>query len=247
MSLQEQFEKLQGDFSNLDMENIGGWPLPVKILSWLAAMCAVVVIAYQLVLNEKRSELTSAAQKEITLRSDFEKKVQDAANIDAYRQQMIDMSASFSTLLAQLPKDTEVPGLLDDISNKGQDSGLNFDAIDLQQERKAEFYIELPINIKVNGGYHDFGAFVSGVAGLPRIVTLHDFIIQSRKAAAVKGAANTTKANENDHAHSTEELTMTISAKTYRYKTAEDGDSDTSKKGKSTTSKQGAKNATKKV
>ncbi|HQQ62886.1 MAG TPA: type 4a pilus biogenesis protein PilO [Pseudomonadales bacterium] len=243
MSMQEKFEKLQGQFSNLDWENVGGWPLPVKVLAWIATAVAVVGASYQFELSQKHSELDMQAQKEISLRAEFEKKVQDAANIDAYRQQMSEMSNSFSTLLAQLPKDTEVPGLLDDITNKGQESGLNFQAIDLQPEKKAEFYIELPINIKVTGGYHDFGNFVSGVAGLPRIVTLHDFLIQN-KADAPKVAAKAGSNPADNHAHSTEELSMTISAKTYRYKGADDGE-DGSKKAKSST-KPSANDAAKK-
>src|SRR5690606_34479888 len=95
----------------------------------------------------------------------------------AYRIQMTEMEASFEALLKQLPQDTEVPGLLDDISNKGEDSGLIFDVVDLQAEKREEFYIELPIEIVVRGGYHDFGSFVSGIASLPRIVTLGDFLI----------------------------------------------------------------------
>ncbi len=213
MSLQEQFEKLQSDFSNLDMENVGGWPLPVKFVCWIIAMAAVVLLSYQLVLKEQRLELDREASKELSLRGDFEKKVQDAANIDAYRQQMVEMTDAFSTLLAQLPKDTEVPGLLDDITNKGQESGLGFQAIDLLQEKKADFYVELPISIKVRGGFHDFGAFVSGVAGLPRIVTLHDFVIQS---------VGSGKSGQTNDQRGSEELSMSITAKTYRYKSAEE-------------------------
>jgi type IV pilus assembly protein PilO len=222
MSLQEQFEKLQGDFSNLDMENIGSWPLPVKVLSWFVAMVAVVVLAHQLVLKEQQASLDTEAVKEQSLRTEFERKVQEAANLEAYRQQMLEMTESFSTLLAQLPKDTEVPGLLDDISNKGLDSGLNFNAIDLLQEKKADFYVELPISINVKGGYHDFGAFVSGVAGLPRIVTLHDFVVQSSKEQAKAGAV--------DQERNSQELQMTITAKTYRYKSADEADAATAAK-----------------
>lgn len=220
MSLQEKFEKLQSDFSNLDPENIGSWPIPVKVACWLLAMVAVVVLSYQLVLKEQQAGLDAATQKEQSLRSEFEQKVQDAANLDAYRAQMKEMSDSFSALLLQLPKDTEVPGLLDDISNIGQQSGLNFEAIDLQQEKKADFYVELPISIKVKGGYHDFGAFVSGVAGLPRIVTLHDFVIVPTSAAGKgKGAA---PAAAGDDSRNSEELSMEIMARTYRYKSDDD-------------------------
>lgn len=249
MSLQEQLEKLKNDFSGLDMENVGAWPLPVKIVSGLLVVIAVVAISYQLVLKDQRINLDSEAQKEITLKAEFEKKVQEAANIEAYRSQMAEMTESFSTLLSQLPKDTEVPGLLDDISDKGQQSGLNFEAIDLQQEKKADFYVELPISIKVKGGYHDFGAFVSGVAGLPRIVTLHDFIIQSAKAgasAAVKKTdAKAQPVANDDRIRDSEELSMLITAKTYRYKSADEADKEPKAKSKKPAAKPAAKNASK--
>ncbi len=233
MSLQEKFEKLQNDFSNLDPDNMGAWPLPVKVVCWLLAMIAVVVIAYQVVLRDQHTSLQTETQKEASLRSEFQQKVQDAANLDAYKAQMNEMTESFSALLLQLPKDTEVPGLLDDISNNGQQSGLSFEAIDLQQEKKADFYIELPISIKVKGGYHDFGAFVSGVAGLPRIVTLHDFVITPTNSGDKKSTANNN--NDDGRARSSEELSMVILARTYRYKSAEDAEKDAKK------SKDGAK------
>lgn len=223
MSLQEKIEKLQSDFSNLDPDNIGSWPLPVKVACWLLAMVAVVVLSYQLVLKEQQAGLDLETQKELKLRTEFEQKVQDAANLDAYRAQMKEMSDSFSALLLQLPKDTEVPGLLDDISNIGQQSGLNFEAIDLQQEKKADFYVELPISVKVKGGYHDFGAFVSGVAGLPRIVTLHDFVIVPTSSVDKKGAPAATRGDE---ARNSEELAMEIMARTYRYKSDDDAEKD---------------------
>ena len=109
------------------------------------------------------------------------------------------MEETFGALVRQLPSDTEVPGLLEDITNRGIASGLEFTSIDLQPEQAAEFYVELPIKMVVEGTYHDLGAFVSGIAGLPRIVTLHDFDI-------VPG-------DESDGS-----LTLSITAKTYRYK-----------------------------
>ncbi|HSC74826.1 MAG TPA: type 4a pilus biogenesis protein PilO [Pseudomonadales bacterium] len=229
MSLQEKFEKLQSDFSNLDPDNMGAWPRPVKVVCWLLAMVAVIALSYQLVLRDQQAVLDGAIQKEATLRTEFEQKVQEAANLDAYRAQMKEMTDSFSALLLQLPKDTEVPGLLDDISNNGQQSGLNFEAIDLQPEKKSDFYIELPISIKVKGGYHDFGAFVSGVAGLPRIVTLHDFTIVPADAQSGAQKTGAQKTKEEDRARGSEELSMTILAKTYRYKSAEDAEKDQQK------------------
>ena len=112
------------------------------------------------------------------------------------------MEESFDALKKQLPDDTEVPDLVDDIDEKGVQSRLVINSIKLQAEKPAEFYIELPIDIKVSGGYHEFGAFVSGIAGMPRIVTLHDFSIKR------EGATGAT-------------LNMDIQAKTYRYKDQE--------------------------
>jgi type IV pilus assembly protein PilO len=213
MSLQESLEKLQNDFSNLDPENMGSWPLPVKIVCWVLTAVIVVILSYQFVLREQAGELNQEIQKEQTLRASFESKVRDAANLEAYRAQMKEMNESFDALILQLPKDTEVPGLLDDISNTGQTSGLNIESIQLLPEKKADFYVELPIDIQVSGGYHDFATFASGIAGLPRIVTLHDFVIAPAGATA-KG--DKTK-NSDGESRGSEELTMTITAKTYRY------------------------------
>jgi type IV pilus assembly protein PilO len=117
------------------------------------------------------------------------------ANLPALRKQMADVEGRFSELLTQLPTDKEVPGLLEDISDIGRGAGLVINSIALQPERKSKFYIELPINIDVAGSYHELGQFVSGVAAIDRIVTLHDFNVRP-------GSGN---------------LSMTIQAKTYRY------------------------------
>ena len=227
MSLQENLEKLQNDFSNLDPENMGSWPMPVKIVCWILTAVIVVILSYQFVLREKTDGLNQEIQKEATLRASFEDKVQDAANLEAYRAQMKEMKESFDALVLQLPKDTEVPGLLDDISNTGQSSGLNIDFVKLLPEIKADFYVELPINIQVNGGYHDFATFASGIAGLPRIVTLHDFIIEPVGAKGTgTGATKSNKTKDDSDNRGSEELTMTIMAKTYRYSSASSADAD---------------------
>ena len=129
----------------------------------------------------------------------FEEKAFKASNLDAYKEQMKEMENTFGALLRQLPSDTEVPGLLEDISHTGLTAGLNFNSIKLAPENSREFYVELPIDIEVKGGFLAFGSFVSAVAALPRIVTLHDFDI----APSSEG---------------TQELVMKIRAKTYRYK-----------------------------
>ncbi len=188
--------------NDLDFDNVGAWPTPVKVIIWVVLLVAVLVAGYYYHIEDLQKSLTKVETEEETLRKDFEKKAFQAANLDAYRQQMVEMEESFGALVSQLPSDTEVPGLLEDITNKGLLNGLNIATIDLLNEQSKEFYIELPISIVASGSYHDLGAFISGMAGLPRIVTLHDFSISG-------GGTNSSN------------LSMSIIAKTYRYK---DGD-----------------------
>ncbi len=187
------------DIGALDFDNVGSWPVAIKVLVWVVLVIAVLVGGYYYHIEDLQLELAEAEAKELTLKKDFEKKAFQAANLEAYRQQMAEMEESFGALVSQLPSDTEVPGLLEDITNKGLLNGLTIATIDLQKEKAQEFYVELPIAISATGSYHDLGAFVSGMAGLPRIVTLHDFQI-----TAVKDKPNS--------------LDMKIIAKTYRYK-----------------------------
>lgn len=187
------------DIGELDFDNVGSWPLAIKVLVWALLLIAVLVGGYYYHIEDMQKKLADAEAKEVTLKKDFEKKAFQAANLDAYRQQMAEMEESFGALVSQLPSDTEVPGLLEDITNKGQLNGLLIETIDLEKEKAQEFYVELPISISATGSYHDLGAFISGMAGLPRIVTLHDFQIK-----AVKDKPNS--------------LDMKIIAKTYRYK-----------------------------
>mgnify|MGYP006171648223 CR=1 FL=1 len=189
------------NFSDLDWERIGVWPVPARIFVCLLACAVIIAGAYFLIVKDKNMQLAGAERKEVDLKASFEKKAYEAANLDKYRQQMAEMEESFEALKKQLPKDTEVPGLLEDIDEKGIDSRLAIESITLKPEIASEFYVELPIEIKVAGGYHEFGAFVSGVAGMPRIVTLHDFDIKRDEKAG--------------------NLLMTIQAKTYRYKEQE--------------------------
>jgi len=198
-SFQNFIEDLQNfDVNDVDFNNAGSWPLVGRVIVWVLLLVAVLFAGYYFHVSKLEEQLRRVEGKETELRGQFENKVHQAANLDAYRKQMEDMQESFGALLSQLPTDTEVPGLLEDITRKGLESGLTFNVIRLQPERNAEFYIELPIEIVVEGTYHDLGTFVSGVAGMPRIVTLHDFSI------APKGNSGL--------------LTMNILAKTYRYK-----------------------------
>jgi len=199
-SLQKPVDELKNfDWNDLqNIETIGVWPGPVKLILILFVFCACLGGGFWFHIKNLQTSLASVEQEENTLRNDLESKAVLAANLEAYRQQLLDMQDSFGALLRQLPGETEVPGLVDDITVQGVGSGLNFSNIRLEPEVQQEFYVELPINISVVGDYHDFGAFVSGVASLSRIVTLHDFNIQTGGTRS--------------------ELRMEITAKTYRYK-----------------------------
>ena len=181
-----------------DPNTIGVWPTPVKLLLCFVLFSAGVGAGYWFWILPMQEELTRVAGEETGLRTDLESKAVLAANLSAYKQQMKEMEESFGDLLRQLPGQTEVPGLLEDITFTGLGSGLEFTTIALDKELAREFYIELPIKIDVKGTYHDFGSFVSSVSSLSRIVTLHDFAINTGDSRS--------------------ELQMKITARTYRYK-----------------------------
>jgi type IV pilus assembly protein PilO len=203
MALEDTFRSMREfDLADLDFENVGSWPGPIKFIIFAVVLVGVLVAGYYYHIEELQQNLAKEEAQEVKLKKEYEKKAFQAANLDAYRQQMVEMEESFGALVSQLPSDTEVPGLLEDITNKGLLNGLNISSIDLQRELSREFYVELPIAIEASGSYHDLGAFISGMAGLPRIVTLHDFNI------SLKGE----DANN---------LKMKIIAKTYRYKDGE--------------------------
>lgn len=198
--------ELIDELNSLDFENIGGWPMPVKIGAAVLVFGFVIGLGYFLSIKDLDTRHEQLQREEVTLLESFEQKAFRAHNLDQYRQQLVELEASFETLKSQLPKDTEVPGLLEDITHTGLGSGLEFETIALKDEIEKEFYAELPIDIQVTGDYHGFGAFVSGVAALPRIVTLHDFkIVPIKEEAGSRGI-----------------LDMSITAKTYRYAGGDD-------------------------
>lgn len=202
MSLQQGLEGIKNfDLSDLDFENVGSWPVAIKVVAGLVVFVLVLGLGYYLYLMDLQEQYDISVAQELQLKQDFEKKAFQAANLPAYKEQMSEMEESFGALLRQLPSDTEVPGLLEDITRTGLGAGLEFEEIKLQPEAVQQFYIELPIQITVVGSYHDLATFVSGVAALPRIVTLHDFEIKSAGKEGESGAA----------------LKMSITAKTYRY------------------------------
>ncbi len=184
------------DINNMDVNTAWSWPVGVKIVTYLLLYGSLVGAGVYFLIIDKHEQLNREVAKERDLKSQYESKAFQVATLDALRQQMADVELRFSELLRQLPTAKEVPGLLDDISGIGENSGLNINSIALQAERKAQFYVELPINIQVSGTYHQMGEFVSGVSAIKRIVTLHDYSIRP--------------AGDNM-------LNMTISAKTYRY------------------------------
>ena len=184
------------DLSSLDLSSVGAWPMPVKA-ALIAVVCIIVLaLGYFLDTQKQLDTLERNRTEENTLKKDFESKQAKAANLDAYKKQMEEMKQSFGAMLRQLPSKTEVEDLLVDISQTGLASGIEFQLFKPEAERKIDFYAELPITMKMSGTYHEFGRFVSGIAALPRIVTLHNISINEDKGGS---------------------LTMDVQAKTYRY------------------------------
>lgn len=202
IDLSELLEKAQEfDVNDLQLENVGSWPAAARVFVWLFIAAVIGASGYFIMIKPEMEQLDRMVAEEVQLKKTFERRAREAANLDVYRTQLETIKSSFSALLSQLPTDTEIPGLIDDISETGLNAGLSFQTINLQSERATEFYVELPINIEVTGGFHDFGTFVSGVAGLSRIVTLHNFSVSTAKDGDLK---------------------MNIMAKTYRYKEDEE-------------------------
>lgn len=190
---------LAQELKNLDFNNIGTWPMLFKIVAIALISGAVLALGVYIDTTSQYQALETAHKKEQELKTTFEEKQRKAVNLNAYRKQMEDMEKIFGEMLRQLPSKTEVAALLVDISQVGLASGLEFELFKPLNENPIEFYAELPIKLRVVGNYHEFGNFVSGVAALPRIVTIHDFTITRHK--------NKEK----------EALVMEATAKTYRY------------------------------
>ncbi len=183
------------DADNLDFNTAGNWPVGIKFITYLLVFSLVVGGGVYFYVTDKEKRLVREVNQESGLKQQVSVKIAQVASLDQLREQMKDVEGRFSELLKQLPTEKEVPGLLEDITEIGRSSGLNIESITLDGEKKNEIFIELPINIKVSGTYHQMGQFVSGVAAIPRIVTLHDYSIVPAG----------------------DQLDMTISAKTYRY------------------------------
>jgi type IV pilus assembly protein PilO len=195
-----KFDKSQ--FEDLDIENIGQWPDAPKLVLIIFLAGMVIFLGYIGLVSDKIDQLERVKAEELTLKQSYEVKYHVAANLELFRAQMIEAEEIFATQLRSLPNSHETPGLLDDITFIGTTNGLEFVKLEWQPEISKEIYIELPIDIEVNGPYHSFGGFVSKIAGLPRIVTLHNF-----------------KINLLDKGGDT--LNLKLEAKTYRYQEQE--------------------------
>ena len=188
------------ELSDLDLTNIARWPAAARAVVILFIMGGVIFLGYWFHSKDQLVELETVEQKETDLKVIFEKKAQQAANLEAYEQQLEEMRESFGAMLRQLPDKTEVADLLVDVSQTGLAAGLEFELFNPQNEIPKDFYAELPITIRVIGNYHEFGNFVSGVAALPRIVTVSDISIMPKNSKDGGGL-----------------LAMNLTAKTYRY------------------------------
>lgn len=208
---------------NLDINNIGSWPWYFKAVVIGIFSLVLQLGVYKLVLENHYRDLAANQDKEIELKDTLKSRHAKAVHLDTYRAQMQEMKQSFGAMLRQLPNKTEVADLLVDISQTGLAAGLEFELFKPEQEAPADFYAELPIKIKVTGSYHEFGSFISGIAALPRIVTVHNFSISPSQ-------------------NKTDKLVMESTAKTYRY--LDENEIMANKKKKDSTGKAGSKNAT---
>ena len=191
---------LVDELRGLDWRDPGRWPMPIRAGAVGVAFLVVAVIGvYLFVWNGQRPELQRHQDEEQALRQQFRDKHAKAVNLEVYKQQLKDIERSFGALLRQLPGKTEVPSLLVDISQTGLAAGLEEKLFQPEPEHRMDFYAELPIKIRLTGSYHQFGEFVSGIAGLPRIVTLHDIDIKP------------------DNKDAYDQLSLELTAKTYRY------------------------------
>lgn len=188
------------ELQSLDINDVGRWPFLFRAALIVLVFSVVLGLGiYWTIIQDKAPQLSRAQEDEQNLRVTFENKQRKAANYDAYKRQLSQIEQSFGTMLRQLPGETEIPSLIVDISQTGLAAGLQEKLFQPQAEIPKDFYAEKPIKIRLSGGYHEMANFVSGIASLPRIVTLHDISI-------------TPEAQD-----SFDRLSLEVTAKTYRY------------------------------
>lgn len=195
-------------FNSLDTANYGGWPISVKITCWIFIFILVCIVGYFVLISSKMDSIATAQAQETNLLNEYREKDSKLRNLQLYQKQLVKMQADFNQQLQQLPKESEIPGLVEDINVTGVTAGLKFKNISLDPEIKQEFFMEQPISIQATGDYHAFGQFASAIAALPRIVTMHDFTIVAGQDESKKSDIPV--------------VTYTVHAKTYRYLGAEE-------------------------
>lgn len=180
------------EINDLDFEQVAIWPFEVKSVVALFVVIMGLVGGYYLLVKDKLPVLEAAQTKEVSLKQTYQGKYRIAVNLSAYEEQLTKLQSDFSSMLKSLPTSNETPGLLDDITLVGTSAGLTFRLLNWRKEIPKEFYSELPIEMEVTGGYHNFGQFASEIAGLPRIVTVHDFeVTQEANTLKLKVQAKT--------------------------------------------------------
>ena len=198
------------NLSDFDLREAGDWPPAGKAVLVVLVLAAVLGAGYYFLTNDQLQELEKVTREEQTLRNEFVEKWRVTANLEAFRQQLKQMEADLDVMLRQLPTSTEMPDLLEDVSNMGKKSGLDFELFKPEADKPKDFYAAKPITIRAKGNYHQFGAFVSGVAALSRIVTLESATLAS---AASKDVGK----KKQDIKLTSEPLTIQATLQTYRY------------------------------
>ena len=176
---QFDLQEFRRSFESLDSENYGSWPLPVKVTVIGLIITLIAALAWALPISSKIDEINAAESQQQTLLDSYREKESRARHLKAYQEQVVQMEAEFNTLLDQLPKDTRVSELVEGINMTGVGSNIRFQDISVEPEIENEFFIEQPIRIAALGEYHQFGSFISGLAALPRIITMHDFEVSN--------------------------------------------------------------------
>lgn len=202
------FDEFKRSFESLDTQNYGTWPLPVKITVFIFIVLFIGALAWALPISSKIDAIKAAESEKVTLLDTYREKESKARHLQEYKDQIAQMETEFTALLDQLPKDTRVSELVEGINMTGVGSNVHFTDIKVDPEIEQEFFIEQPISINAVGGYHEFGNFVSGLAALPRIITIHDFTITPRGSLP----------SDNNTMRKMPELNLVLQTKTYRSK-----------------------------
>lgn len=199
------------ELNDLDFSEMGGWPWPAKLILLLFVVAIVVAAGYWFHIKDLWSELENRQRQEVSLKSEFEQKQSVIANLDAYRARLQELETMLAELVRQLPTRTEMPDLLEQVSDQGRTNGLNFQLFRPEGERRQDYFVVVPISIRARGTYHQFGEFISSVSAMERIVTLENATL------TVPGGRSPTDINAED------DLNIEATLQTYRYIEAEEG------------------------